>query len=186
MTEDDVNRAYRKLTRYCHPDKLAGMSAEDAEKAEKAYEKLRIAKECLTKEDTRGPYVREHVKCVRMEKNEDAIKGQDVVGTAERAREWDHQRRKEIGQIRGKEARDMGQSVAREMERKRKLAELKRLERMKELSQNMSSESSDEESKRKHKAPIVKKPESQVDDDEEARKKRQRNARRNRLGRMGV
>eukprot|EP00960_Hanusia_phi_P004969 143490-Hanusia_phi.AAC.2 len=89
MTDDDVNRAYRKLTRYCHPDKLSGMPAEDAEKAEKAYEKLRIAKECLTNEDSRGPYVREHVKCVKMEKNEDAIKGQDVVGTAEKYRARD-------------------------------------------------------------------------------------------------
>lgn len=34
-------RAHRKLARYCHPDKVTQLGEEDAEKAQRAFEKLR-------------------------------------------------------------------------------------------------------------------------------------------------
>jgi len=60
VTLEEISKAYRKLARFCHPDKVSGMSDEEAARAERAYETLRLAKECLAKDDSRGPYVREH------------------------------------------------------------------------------------------------------------------------------
>ena len=52
-------RAYRKLARFCHPDKMANMDEEDAVLCEKAYAALGKAKKVLSTENERGPYVRE-------------------------------------------------------------------------------------------------------------------------------
>ena len=82
---EDISKAYRKLARFCHPDKVSGMSDDEAKQAERAYETLRLAKECLSKEDSRGPYVREHCQFLRPDKSALEIRSDDITGSIERS-----------------------------------------------------------------------------------------------------
>ena len=84
VTVDDVSKAYRKLARFCHPDKVGGMSDEEAARAEKAYETLRLAKECLSKDDSRGPYVRELCQFLKPDKTALEIQNTDLAGSVDR------------------------------------------------------------------------------------------------------
>ena len=55
--------AYRKLARFCHPDKIACLDEdEDKKKAERAHVALEKAKACLADELKRGSYVRQYLK----------------------------------------------------------------------------------------------------------------------------
>ena len=84
VSVDDVSKAYRKLARFCHPDKVGGMSEEEAARAEKAYETLRLAKECLSKDDARGPYVREHCQFLKPDTTALEIKNTDFSDSVDR------------------------------------------------------------------------------------------------------
>ena len=84
VSVDDIGKAYRKLARFCHPDKLQGLSAEDAARAEKAYEALRTAKECLQKDDTRGPYVREHCQFLKPDTKALELNNTDFTSSADK------------------------------------------------------------------------------------------------------
>jgi len=84
VSVEDISKAYRKLARFCHPDKVSGMSDDEAKQAERAYETLRLAKECLSKEDSRGPYVREHCQFLRPDKSALEIRSDDITGSIER------------------------------------------------------------------------------------------------------
>eukprot|EP00327_Prymnesium_parvum_P044561 CAMPEP_0205859358 /NCGR_PEP_ID=MMETSP1083-20121108/4678_1 /ASSEMBLY_ACC=CAM_ASM_000430 /TAXON_ID=97485 /ORGANISM="Prymnesium parvum, Strain Texoma1" /LENGTH=195 /DNA_ID=CAMNT_0053220959 /DNA_START=24 /DNA_END=612 /DNA_ORIENTATION=+ len=55
-TDDQVNRAYRKLSLCCHPDKSSHPDAP------RAFEALKKAKACLTQPLDRDDYLREFVK----------------------------------------------------------------------------------------------------------------------------
>jgi DnaJ-class molecular chaperone len=81
---DEISKAYRKLARFCHPDKVGSMSEQDAARAEKAYEALRKAKECLSKDDTRGPYVREHCQFLKPDTKALEITSTDFTSSADR------------------------------------------------------------------------------------------------------
>lgn len=85
VSVEDISKAYRKLARFCHPDKVSGMSDDEAKQAERAYETLRLAKECLSKEDSRGPYVREHCQFLRPDKSALEIRSDDITGSIERS-----------------------------------------------------------------------------------------------------
>jgi DnaJ-class molecular chaperone len=85
VSVEDISKAYRKLARFCHPDKVSGMSEDEAKQAERAYETLRLAKECLSKEDSRGPYVREHCQFLRPDKSALEIRSDDITGSIERS-----------------------------------------------------------------------------------------------------
>lgn len=111
-----------------------------------------------------------------------------------RVKELEKERRSQIHSIRTAEAQELGKTVAQEMEKKRKLAELKRMQARAKAAERVSaagddSDSEDEElAKLQAKAPVVAKKNSDDEDaDEEARKKRQRlAAQRRRGGRMGI
>jgi curved DNA-binding protein CbpA len=83
VSVEDVSKAYRKLARFCHPDKVGGMSDADAARAEKAYETLRLAKDCLSKEDLRGPYVREHCQFLKPDTSALEIKSTNFTESVE-------------------------------------------------------------------------------------------------------
>ena len=190
FTEDDVSKAHRKLARYCHPDKTAQMAENDAAKAEKAFEKLRHAKEGLRKEETRGPCVRAWCKDNIKESKGFADGGGgagDAVEMTLGMKEKQERERTEKMAMRGEESKAFGDEVMREMEKKRKAAELIRLEkeRRKEAAAlDPDSDDSDEMEERKRKAPMVKKKEDSDSDEDDAKSKRRRNAGRGR-GRGG-
>ena len=80
---EDVSKAYRKLARFCHPDKVGGMSDTDAARAGKAYETLRLSKDCLSKEVLRGPYVREHCQFLKPDTSALEIKSTNFTESVE-------------------------------------------------------------------------------------------------------
>lgn len=84
VSVEEISKAYRKLARFCHPDKVSGMSDEEAARAERAYETLRLAKECLAKDDSRGPYVREHCQFLKPDTTALEIKSSDITGSIDR------------------------------------------------------------------------------------------------------
>jgi hypothetical protein len=177
VSVEDISKAYRKLARFCHPDKVGGMSDEDAARAEKAYETLRLAKDCLSKEDSRGPYVREHCQFLKPDTSALEIKSANFTESVDRSRpplcmcvrtfvcvcvrahacaypyapvsaalshpntllifcrhavcrvkEVEREQRKEVMSMRTTESKELSSTVAQEMEKKRKLAELKKLQ----------------------------------------------------------
>mmetsp|Transcript_3225 Transcript_3225/g.7329 ORF Transcript_3225/g.7329 Transcript_3225/m.7329 type:complete len:268 (+) Transcript_3225:3-806(+) len=191
VTEDDIGRAYRKLARFCHPDKRTNLSPEDGELAEKAYLTLGKAKKLLCTENEKGPYIREWLKEEELYRDSSqkglsrGVEAGDVCGSAERCRDEEEKRRTMVGDMLGAEHKEMGDNVQRGMEKKRKLAEIKKLERTKAAAlaaNNASDSDSDQEARMRGKGPmIVKAKVDDGEDEEEARKKRQRAANQKRM-----
>lgn len=188
ITTEEVERAYRKLVRWCHPDKRSNMTDDEAEECETAFKRLKKAKEILSDDEKSGPYVREWVVdhgLARKTKEKEAIENTDLVKSAEIMREREEERRKQMAAKRGEEQQELGSSIVKEMERKRKVAELARLEREKrQRLLEEDSDSDDAQAKFKSKGPTVGKKGGDEDEEERearlAREKRMKNARRGR------
>mmetsp|Transcript_45300 Transcript_45300/g.71030 ORF Transcript_45300/g.71030 Transcript_45300/m.71030 type:complete len:258 (-) Transcript_45300:1220-1993(-) len=206
VTPEEVLKAHRKLARWCHPDKRALMTVsrarvvvdglfgvtrnpmqlqdEEAEDAERAYKKLDEAKLELSNEDTRGPYVRQYISDFGLSKKKvEAVQNDDFLASAKKITEEEEARKKAVQEARAAQGKEMGNSVAQEMEKRRKLAELKRLEKAKASREADSSDSDDEIAQRNRlKAPMVAKRKGDDDDDDSGANKRKRNAMRGRGG----
>lgn len=105
-SSDDVNRAFRKRSLHCHPDKSKHPDAP------RAFELLKKAKACLLSELERDGYVREHVREQQL-RWEGSWKSE-----AEAA-----QARARISSARGSSQQHHADSVAEAMKKRREKAE---------------------------------------------------------------
>jgi len=105
-TADDVNRAFRKRSLHCHPDKSQHPDAP------RAFELLKKAKACLSSDLERDGYVREHVREMQMQW-EGSWKSE-----AEAA-----QARERVSNARGSSQQQNADSVAEAMKKRREKAE---------------------------------------------------------------
>lgn len=105
-TAEDVNRAFRKRSLHCHPDKSKHPDAP------RAFDMLKKAKACLLSDLERDAYIREHVREQQL-RWEGSWKSETE---AARARE-------RVTTARGSAQQEQAESVAEAMKRRREKAE---------------------------------------------------------------
>jgi len=144
VTADELQRAFRKRTICCHPDKVT----EDHEKREKAYDKIRDAREVLEDQAKRDLYIKRYLVIVEREQRNSWTPGAgDLADETKQGQE----KRQEAATMLASEASALQSEIKSQMQRHRKIVTLKKLVHQRADSSD-SSDSSDSDNAKKKKA----------------------------------